>query len=341
MTTKDKILEYLKAHGSATGSELCSHLGVSRQALNKHIKDLIAQSLIIKTGATKNASYQYRVGTSRRAASVNSLRKEYRLVDLEEDRVFQELALSVGLRTKVTDPTWRIIHYAFTEILNNAIEHSESQTCTVELRIDPYDFQFIIRDYGIGVFYSIFRKFNLPDENAAVGELIKGKTTTMKERHSGEGIFFTSKSADIFQLRSHQICLTFDNKKRDLFLEERKSIQGTEARFTISRKSRRKLEAIFATFAPEEFDYRFEKTKVFVKLFYDAYISRSEARRLLYGLDKFKVIVLDFKGVKSIGQGFTDEIFRVFKSRHPDITIQIENLSDTLWPLIRHVTVEK
>ncbi len=337
MTKKDEILKYLKVHQSATGSELCAHLGISRQALNKHVKDLIGQSLIFKTGATKSAIYNYGAGTIQLPAKELALRKEYQLTGLEEDRVFQELALTLRLKKKVNDRTKNIIQYAFTEILNNAIEHSESETCMIDIVLDQYNFQFVIRDFGIGVFYSIYKKFNLPDENVAVGELIKGKTTTMRARHSGEGIFFTSKSADTFQLRSHHIQLTFDNKKNDVFLEERKSIQGTEARFTISKNSKRKLEDIFASFASEEFDYRFEKTKVSVKLFHDAYISRSEARRLLHGLDKFKVIVLDFKGVKSIGQGFVDEVFRVFKDNHPEIVIEIENLGDTLMPLINHV----
>ena len=72
------------------------------------------------------------------------------------------------------------------------------------------------------LFQSIFKKFDLPDENAAVGELIKGKTTTMAEKHSGEGIFFTSKAADQLSLRSHKINLIFDNSKKDVFVEQKR-----------------------------------------------------------------------------------------------------------------------
>ena len=59
-------------------------------------------------------------------------------------------------------------------------------------------------------------------------------------------------------------------------------------------------------------------------------ISRSEARRLLLGLEKFKEIILDFKDVKKIGQGFADEIFRVFHNRHPNIVINTVNVSPTI-----------
>lgn len=337
MNTKDKIIKYLKAHRKATGNELCSYLGFSRQALNKHLKELINNSIVTKTGITKNAIYEYVSFPSEQLAKELSYKKGYQLSGLEEDKVFNDLALILNLKKMVNKNTADIVRYAFTELLNNAIEHSESDRCIVEILLDQYNVRFVIRDFGIGVFYSIYTKFNLPNENAAVGELIKGKSTTMQERHSGEGIFFTSKSADQMQLRSHNIHLTFDNKKNDVFISEKKSIKGTEARFIISKYSKRNLTDIFSQFAPEEFDYQFDKTKVAVKLFHETLVSRSEAKRLLFGLDKFKEIVLDFKGVKSMGQGFADEIFRVFSHQHPDITIKTENLSDVLKPMIKHV----
>jgi hypothetical protein len=50
-------------------------------------------------------------------------------------------------------------------------------------------------------------------------------------------------------------------------------------------------------------------------------VSRSQAKRLLARFDKFKEVVLSFKGVERIGQAFADEIFRVFKKAHPDLSI--------------------
>ena len=226
-------------------------------------------------------------------------------------------------------------------MLNNVIDHSKSDKCLVEVKIDTYNIKFVIRDYGIGIFFSIYTKFKLNDEFDAVGELLKGKTTTMEEKHTGEGIFFTSKVSDIIFFRSHKIKLSFDNQKRDVFVEEKRYIKGTEVSFNISKRSKRRLDEIFSQFAPEEFDYRFDRTKALVKLFHQDYVSRSEAKRLLYGLDKFKEIILDFKGVKSIGQGFADEIFRVFKKAHPDKVIKIENLNPSLKPIIDHVVDNK
>jgi anti-sigma regulatory factor (Ser/Thr protein kinase) len=336
MNAKEKILKYLKDKQSVTGKELSEFLGISRQAVNKHLKELINNDHLVKEGTTRGAVYRF-ASIRKKISGSRRFKKSFFLQGLEEDKVFRELGALLNLNHELSKRATKIAHYGFTEILNNAIDHSFSEKCALDVSLDPYRFNFRIRDFGIGIFYSIFTKFNLPDENAVIGELIKGKTTTMKDKHSGEGIFFTSKAADTIFFRSHKIKLIFDNLKKDVFVEERKFIKGTEVDFSISRHSKRRLDKIFSTFAPEEFDYRFERTRVLVKLFHQNYVSRSEAKRLLYGLDKFSEIILDFEGVKSIAQGFTDEIFRVFSNAHPDINLKIENLSPILEPIIKHV----
>jgi anti-sigma regulatory factor (Ser/Thr protein kinase) len=340
MNAREKIYKFIEKNKYATGKQLSEYLGISRQAVNKHLKELIQNDRVVKEGITKGVIYRTSLD-DKKVKLKKRIEKTYTLSGLEEDKVFHDLVPLLNLKNELSDRAFKIVRYAFTEMLNNAIDHSKSRNCIIELLIDSYKISFRIRDFGIGLFYSIFTKFNLDDENAAVGELLKGKTTTMEEKHTGEGIFFTSKASDVIFFRSHKIKLSFDNQKKDVFVEEMKFIKGTEVVFSISRRSKRKLDEIFSHFAPEEFDYRFDRTKALVKLFHQDYVSRSEAKRLLYGLDKFKEIILDFKGVKSIGQGFADEIFRVFKKAHPDKVIKIENLSPALKPVIEHVIDNK
>ena len=335
---RTKILQYIKKHNSVRGKQLCTFLNISRQALNKHLTELIKQGKIIKEGKTRGAIYRYAKSKKQIVQRYNRL---YLLTGLQEDIVFKEINMYLNLKRKASENVFNIIQYAFTEMLNNAIEHSRSKNCLVEFFADQHQYGFKIRDYGIGLFYSINTKSKLQKETDAIGELIKGKQTTMPKRHTGEGIFFTSKAADYINFKSHKTNLLFDNIKKDVFVEEKRFIRGTEVNFSISKNSRKKLTNIFNLYAPEEFDYRFEKTKVLVKLFQDEYISRSEARRLLSGLEKFKEIVLDFQGVKSIGQGFCDEIFRVFQKAHTEITIKIENLNPSLRPMLGHVIDNK
>jgi biotin operon repressor/anti-sigma regulatory factor (Ser/Thr protein kinase) len=336
MKTKQKLLAYARKKGKFTGNELAKHLGISRQAVHKILKPLIQEGVLLKEGTTRAATYRF-AKSIKVQPSIQRFRRVYPIKNLEEERVFEECSTMLNLRRMLSKNAYESVHYGFTEIVNNAIDHSRSKKCFVEASIDSYRFMFHVRDFGIGIFKSITDKYKLSKEAEAIGELIKGKTTTMKEKHTGEGIFFTSKIADILSFRSHTITLIFDNLQQDLIVQEMRFVKGTSVEFQLSRQSKKKLNSVFAEYAPEEFQYRFEKTRVFVKLFKTDFISRSEARRLLQGLDQFREVVLDFSGVKSLGQGFADEVFRVFKKSHPNIEIKIENLTPNLLPLIRHV----
>ncbi len=107
--------------------------------------------------------------------------------------------------------------------------------------------------------------------------------------------------------------------------------------FQIAKQSRRDLSDVFNEYAPEEYDFAFEKSRVYVKLHKDKYMSRSEGRRLVSRLDQFQEVVLDFTDVNRIGQGFADEIFRVFAESEPGVKIRTENVAPEINPMIEHV----
>jgi anti-sigma regulatory factor (Ser/Thr protein kinase) len=331
-TTRQAILDYIESNGTATGPELAEFLGVTRQAVSPHLRRLLADSKIVKTGSTRAARYfPYEA-----AATTRTVKRELALAGLDESAVYEHIAISMTL-SELRDSIESIVHYAFTEVLNNAIDHSMTERCTVEVRLDATKLAFGIRDTGIGVFHSIAEKFGLQNEHDAMIELIKGKTTTQPHAHSGEGLFFVSKAADRFSLRSHRLQIEWDKQRADVFVSEPRFLKGTLASFEIGRNSRTRLEKVFAEFAPEEYDFQFQKTRVLVKLLRRDYVSRSEARRLLHNLDKFSEIELDMRDVKNVGQGFADEVFRVFAAAHPDILIRCVNASDAITAMIKHV----
>jgi hypothetical protein len=221
-------------------------------------------------------------------------------------------------------------------MLNNAIDHSKTDKCEIAVSLDAAKIEFRIRDNGIGVFHSIASILSLEDEHAAMIELIKGKTTTMPAAHSGEGIFFTSNAADKFTLRSHNIQLVWDKFRDDVFVSQPRYNKGTMVHFILNRSSRTKLETVFSKFAPKEFDFEFCKTKVMIKLLKPEYISRSEAKRLVVNLDKFREVELDFKSVSQLGQGFADEVFRIFANKNPMTTLKASNTNSSIRAMINH-----
>jgi hypothetical protein len=82
---------------------------------------------------------------------------------------------------------------------------------------------------------------------------------------------------------------------------------------------------------------RSSKTTVKVKLYRERVddVSSSQARRMVSGLEKFKVIESDFETLPTIGQGFADEIFRVWQAKHPDIRIVPINAGPNVLFMIR------
>jgi hypothetical protein len=129
----------------------------------------------------------------------------------------------------------------------------------------------------------------------------------------------------------------WNRARDDVFVSRQRFLKGTDVRFSVQRSTRSRLEQVFGEFAPEDYDFQFRKTKVLVKLLQRDYVSRSEARRLVANLEKFREVVLDFRDVKSVGQGFTDEVFRVFARRHPGVEITVENTNSLIDAMIRHV----
>lgn len=96
---------------------------------------------------------------------------------------------------------------------------------------------------------------------------------------------------------------------------------------TLSNNIKRTTKQVFDSFTTGE-DYGFTKTVVPVRLTQygdDKLVSRSQAKRLLVRVEKFKVVMFDFDKVESVGQAFADEIFRVFKAQHPEIELTFEN----------------
>lgn len=333
MATKDKILEFLKRHETATSSEMCDLLGISRQALNVHLRSLINAGTVLKAGSTRSSHYFLPDKT----LETYHYKRTFTLSGLDESRVYQQLAIILNLKQSLSENQESIVNYVFTEILNNAIDHSRALKCHVRVSLDAAQLKFEILDNGIGVFESIASKLTLEDEHAAMIELIKGKTTTMPEAHSGEGIFFSSKAADKFTLQSHAIEIEWDRVLDDVFVSKPRFQKGTRVSFLLRRDSRTKLENVFSEFAPEEYDFQFQKTKIMIKLLKTDYISRSEAKRLLMNLGKFREVELDFKSVKQLGQGFTDEVFRIFVDKNPQLIISTSNTNPAIQAMINHV----
>ncbi|MBK7891733.1 MAG: DUF4325 domain-containing protein [Bdellovibrionales bacterium] len=325
-------LKQLPRSASITSPDVVKRFGVSRSTAARILKASVEEGVLERSGSTKNAAYSLALTKKRPRAHDLNISKS--LIGLAEDRVFDDVSMRLGLQSRLSSQTFRIAQYAFSEMLNNAIDHSMSKTAEIHVVLESGTFKFKIRDHGVGIFRKIRQTFTLPDNEAAIEHLLKGKQTTAPDAHSGQGIFFTSKIADLFAIRSEQFELTIDNNKKDLRLGTIRNLKGTEVLFSVKTQTRRSLEKLFQEYANDDFE--FDRSKYPIRILQQTgAVSRSQARRLTFGLEQFDRIIFDFSGVKELGQGFADELFRVFQSRHPKIVLEVRNANAAVDFMIR------
>ena len=328
MSFKEKIIKLLEKKKEIRTQDLVQKHGISRQFASSEINKLVQEGLLVKFGSTRSAYYCL----ASEAKSVNTILKKVKNKNLEEHAILESLQKQVPFLINLQDNLYSIFYYAFSEMLNNAIDHSQSESTQLVVS-GGKQLVFHIDDFGIGVFRNIQKRKKLHSELEAVQDLLKGKTTTQPQAHSGEGIFFTSKVADIFILESFGYRLTIDNNIEDVFFEKIKSNKkGTKVTFSIDINTKKRLNDVFCAFQTDPEEHAFDKTKIQIKLYTlgTVHISRSQARRVLTGLEKFKMIVLDFDQVPLVGQAFADEIFRVFQQKHLDIQIIPINMNEAV-----------
>ncbi|HTB23087.1 MAG TPA: DUF4325 domain-containing protein [bacterium] len=322
-----KALLLISQDGRGVPAALASQFGLSRQTVHNQLQALVRAGQIASEGHTRGLRY--------RLLPQESVEKSYECRDLSEDRVWSEAAapLLMDLPENVRD----IWHYGITEIVNNAIDHSESPTVSIEVQRNALFTDASVSDRGIGIFFKIQQALGLYDPRAAILELSKGKFTTDPKRHSGEGIFFSSKVFDNFNIRSRR--LTYAHNIGDplgTLSDHGRESDGTVVRMRLQNDSGRLTKSVFDEFAAPE-AYTFAKTLVPVRLAQyegEKLVSRSQAKRLTLRFEQFSHVVLDFEGVSEIGQAFGDELFRVFAREHPAIELSPVNMTTAVEQMV-------
>ena len=312
------------AHPRDLTRHYAERLGVSRPAANKYVSLLEKEGWIARSGTSTHPVFS--LGYNRRVCHV------YELHGLEEDAVWhKDFRPYFNLSPNVHN----IAVHGFTEMLNNAIDHSIGEGVFVWVDQSETDLYIAISDDGIGIFRKISTALNLPDMRLALLELAKGKLTTDPERHSGEGVFFTSRMFDNFKITANGLEFSHHDFRVHDWLQEARGAfaegTGTTVLMGIALDSARNAADIYAEFTNSPEDYDFSKTVVpmrLAKIGDEQLVSRSQAKRLIARFDRFKTVILDFDGVQHIGQAFADELFRVYAESHADVKLLPQNMTD-------------
>lgn len=328
------ILENVSQYDTDIVRRTAEEFGISRQAINRHIAFLISENYLAAQGKTRK---KYTLGKNRIFFRLYEIENK-----LDESAVWYDdfNRLIKPCNVNIDD----IGDYVFTEMLNNAIDHSSGTKVLVMLRVIDEIIEISIVDDGCGIFKHIADYAKLANINLALLELSKGKFTTDPKNHTGQGIFFSSKAVDYFKIESMGLSYSQGNEQlsfsqilwTELICSHIAEV-STAVILYLSKNSETELKRVFDYFAPPENDFNFSCTRVPVKLATyerNTLMSRSQAKRILTNLDKFSEIELDFEGIEMIGQGFADQIFRVYQSQNPHVEISVTNANTTVAKMI-------
>ncbi|MBQ2941675.1 MAG: DUF4325 domain-containing protein [Clostridia bacterium] len=329
---KNYILGLIKSGRKDYVNATVECFDISKSSVYNYVKQLEKDELIEKKGKT------YILRTK---VDYYFLENDGTLV---EDSVYKEFISQHIQFSKNVNSIWA---YAFTEMMNNAIEHSGAKNIDIAIYQNCLDTQILIKDNGVGIFKKI-QRFMKESRNESitlrecVSLLFAGKFTTAHQYHTGEGIFFTSHIMDEFVIYSDDNFFTRNNftstQIEDSSLHDFMEMEkGTVVRMTLSNNTKKVLSEVFSTFAPV--NEGFVKTTIPVAHMFSGGnpVSRSEARRLLGSIALFNDIILDFSGVEEIGQGFAHELFVLGKQKHPNINLKTINTCQTVENMITRV----
>ena len=322
------ILREVENHPADLLPTIAQYFGFTRQRAHAYVNREVKKGTLIKVGKTKKTRYFLSAG--------NHIAFETKLVpNLKEDLIWVEYIKP--MITKLPENVRTICGFGFTEIFNNAIDHSGGSEIYTDVKIINSTITITVMDNGVGIFNKIKEALNLETAREAILHLSKGKFTTDPSKHTGEGIFFTSRAFDSFSISSEEMFYTFTGRDWFLSPERQESFgRGTAIEMVLQTTTQKNMKEVISKFTDQ--DIGFSKTIVAVALSADEndpHVSRSQAKRLMLGLEKFKTIVLDFKGVPSVGQAFIDQVFRIFRNEYPNSIIRYNNANEAVEDMIK------
>lgn len=310
------ITEAALRHGDALPQHLMQRLGISRRRACGLLRQLQAAQWLKSLGTPRRPLHQ--------PGALRQVVRRYALDGLREDLPWRvDFAPCFALPAHVH----RMAQHVFTELLNNAIEHSGGTQVTVSMRQTPLQLQLLVSDDGCGLFQRIAQSFAIDDPKLAMLELAKGKLTSSPDGHSGHGLFFSSRLADVFDLHANQ--QAFQSRAWDARRWRAGKAgpvaarPGTSLYLAIAMDTSRTLDAVLREHSQSGTGYAFERTRVPLHLLAEgqALASRADAQRVMARLQDFRSVELDFDGVADIGHGFADELFRVHGRRNPNLEL--------------------
>lgn len=299
--------------------------GVSKSTVYNYLTTLQNNGEVERVGG----SMPYRIVYKTARFTVDPMRER------SEDRLFsRDIAPLLADLSQNVQKIWR---YAFTAMLNNALEHSKASAIVCVVSRNRLSTIIGILDNGTGIFRRIQQDVREETGESitsaeAAALLFAGGYTGAPDTHVGQGIFFVSRLMDHFAIRSENQLFTPNGEDEE---ESAERFRGTAVQMALANDSDRELSVVMEKYIDPEAG--FIRTEIPVLRFFggESPISRSEARRLGAMLADFREAELDFTGADEVGHDFAHELFSVLATQLPTLRIRVVNAAPAVEALLR------
>ena len=339
---KDHILRKIDADKKEFIALISNEYGISVTSVKRYIESEIENAHIIRD--------TYRTCGYSLAFTGRELRYDIKSIAEREDSIlFSEILPLINAGDKAME----IWNYVLPEILSNAVNHSGGSTVSIYVRSNYLYTRVTVADNGVGIFSKVreaMKSFGHRDPSIddAVAELYKGKFTSEPDKYVGDGIFYSMHLLDKFAAISEGNVIRAGFEEEPSYLRShllgyamRPTDNGTVIVMQLENDTQRDASDVFDKYSSGEDGLLRTNIPVFEACADRNPITRSQAKRLCARLDMFDEVILDFEKSMIMGQGFADEVFRVFHNNHPQVVVMPVGMNPVVKRMYLHAANNK
>ena len=318
---KKFILDNLSSHEKNIVHAAINKFGVSRQAVHRHIINLIKENKIVAYGNTKGRHYELMPQAN--------YSKKISLRDLGGSRQFLDDFILPHIEL-LPKNIYEIFEYSAGSLINNILDHAEATSVYFKIFINHEEAHLILTDNGVGLFENIHEGLSLSSTQMAAMEIAKGNVTTDPQHHSGDELNTIIHLFDKAIIDSANKSLKYCNNNNSWEINPSQHKNGTRIHLQINPNSGRTCADVFYKIFHEE------KKKIRIPLnlinMSEKKIvnSRSYAKNILRNIDNYEKIEFDFNKIDLISPAFADELARMTKEKNQFADIAWMNTNKTV-----------
>ncbi len=316
---RDFILAHIGRHGDTILSHTMAHFAVKKSLVQQQLHALLTEQYI-----RRDEQHGYQLGPLREYV------KRYTLTpDFASNAVWEH---DIAPLLEAADAEVRhTCRYALRALINNTLQHAQATQLHLYLRYTPHDVLLIVRDNGQGLLSTLKQHAQLRDPDYALLEISKGALTHPDSGDAGNSLCICARVFSDMAIDSGNTSFTYQSNSVFVPLpDDGRGDQQTIIRLLLQLNDKPALDHVMQQVAAKH-------CHIPVHLIQQQHaLSRTQAQHLLYRLEQFASIHLDFSHVRNVSPAFANDIFYTFQQAHPNIPLSYSNANEKVSKHVQH-----